>query len=171
MNNNKFTEVVLGIVDECKELLIKKGEDYSTDKDRISHFKDAERFTSLSRWQVWEALFFKHIQGIRTYMKSGRKGLNEDIHHRIRDAINYLIILEAMLVEEKGDAANQDKQEVEVKDYQQEEIPVYAITNPADTYYCATESEYAYIKHRKGFLSPQFKFYSWKGKTWFVPKR
>ena len=107
MNNNQFTEVVLGLLDECKELLVKKGEDYSTDADRLDSFKSAEQFTSLTQWQCWEALFFKHVQSLRSYMKSGRKPLNEDIHHRIRDAINYLILLEAMLVEEQDEKEKQ----------------------------------------------------------------
>ena len=109
MNKNKFDETVLGILDECKQLLVTKGQDYSSDFDRLSHFKEAEKFTGLSQWDVWRVLFFKHIQSVRVYFINDRQKLNEDIKHRIRDSINYLILLEAMLVEE----SEGDKQDAE----------------------------------------------------------
>lgn len=167
MHNNQFTEVTLGLLDECKELLIRKGEDYSTNEDRLDSFKSAEQFTSLTQWQCWEALFFKHIQSLRTYFRSGRKQLNEDIHHRIRDSINYLILLEAMIVEEK----TEDK-----------EGPIDANASEAVdegfkqvTYRCSTQKEFDYIHREPGGLqafasnNPTYTHYSWGRYTYIIP--
>jgi len=162
MHNNQFTEVVLGLLDECKEMLVKKGEDYSTSDDRLDNFKSAEQFTSLSQWQCWEALFFKHIQSLRTYFRSGRKQLNEDVHHRIRDSINYLILLEAMLVEEKEGHATIESDESFDEGFK------------ANVFTVKDETDFKYIQaniQKDSLLLCEYTHYSWNGYTYLVPPR
>lgn len=152
MNQNHFDECTLALLDECKELLITKGKDYSSETDKLANFKEAELFTSCDRWEAWEIYFFKHIQAIQNYFRSGRKPLSESIHHRIRDAINYLVLLEALLVEEEKDAKNEKPKGIKDSNYQ-----------------CESEAEFigyeAYPETKQILRQKGYSHYSWEGET------
>lgn len=154
MNKNAFEEVVTGLLDECRELLIRKGGDYSPNDDKLQNFKQAADFTSCNKWQALEIYLFKHLQAISNWFKSGRKQLNEDIKHRIRDSINYFILLEAMIVEEEQDAKDQATE----------------ADNKTLTYYCRSQSEYDYITDQKAYLSEKYTHYKWKEDIYPAPR-
>ncbi len=166
MNQNQFDEVVLAITDECKQLLMDKGKDYSSVDDKLLNFKQAAQFTSCNKWQALEIYFFKHIQAISNWFKNGRKQLNEDIKHRIRDSINYLILLEAMIVEEEQSHESQgDAAKTQIK-------CTFPIGSKIEkVYYCRNASEYEQIRREEMYLTPEeYDFYHWAGSVYQAPR-
>ena len=64
-------------------------------------FKQGAIRIGLTPLQVWAIYFYKHIAAIETYVKNGSVS-SEPIEGRIADAINYLILLRALIEETKG---------------------------------------------------------------------
>lgn len=86
----------------CRELLCKKGADYSeADTDRCSNFKENAADLDLSPFKIWYVYFNKGWRAIKSYVNKGRVE-SEDIHARITDAINYLILLRALIEDQKS---------------------------------------------------------------------
>ena len=91
------------LFEDCLQLLKDKGEAYSGKKDALANFKiNAERM-GLSKYQIWAVYFNKHIDSINNAIKdnpSTPTDKSEGLGSRIVDAINYLIILKALLTED-----------------------------------------------------------------------
>lgn len=101
MNRNQFNQHVEQLLDGCKTILGTKGEDYSyADEDRLSNFKESAKEVGLTKYQVWYVYFNKGMSAIRRYVSKG-KTESENIHARIQDAVNYLILLDAMITEDE----------------------------------------------------------------------
>lgn len=91
------------LFEDCLQLLKDKGEAYSGKKDALANFKiNAERM-GLSKYQIWAVYFNKHIDSINNAVKDNPEqpsDKTEGLSGRIVDAINYLIILKALLTED-----------------------------------------------------------------------
>jgi len=89
---------------ECLETLLKKGKDYSSSEDCLSNFKrNAERL-GLTKYQVWLVYFMKHVDSICNAVKSNPDNPqveSEPLEGRITDIINYALILEALITEDR----------------------------------------------------------------------
>lgn len=100
MNRDNFNKHVDTVIANCKAILGTKGEDYSyAEEDRLSNFKETAKEVSLTKYNVWYVYFNKGLSSIRRYITKG-KVESENIHSRILDAINYLILLDAMIEED-----------------------------------------------------------------------
>lgn len=158
MNRNQFDETTLALLDECKEMLRMKGEDYTGgDVDRLHAFKELARESNCSPFLVWRVLFTKHIQAIRSHL-DGQRLLSESIHGRIVDAVNYLILLDALIIDgEKEHAADSESQ---TEDANEDE------TNPRASriYFCESEEQYNQIS--VGTFVPPDHFTHFAYKQW-----
>lgn len=100
MNSSQFNQVVATARNRQDNLLKLKGDDYTQHEiDRLSNFKRNAIASGLTTKQVWTVYFLKHIDAIMSYVKTGVEG-SEPITGRLDDAINYLYLLEALIVEE-----------------------------------------------------------------------
>lgn len=100
MNSVDFNRVVEKARARQDSLLKLKGDDYTQHEiDRLSNFKRNAIASGLTTKQVWTVYFLKHIDAIMSYVKTGKEG-SEPITSRLDDAINYLYLLEALIVEE-----------------------------------------------------------------------
>ena len=94
------------LFEDCLQLLRDKGKAYSGDKDALANFKiNAERM-GLSKYQIWAVYFNKHIDSINNAVKDNPDkpaDKTEGLSGRIVDAINYLIILKALLTEDNAE--------------------------------------------------------------------
>lgn len=88
--------------ERCKELLEKKGHDYTDGIDRYFNFTSIAKHLDVSPFQVWSIYFLKHIYAITTFCARGRVE-SEPLEDRITDAINYLLLLKGMLKEPAWD--------------------------------------------------------------------
>lgn len=103
MNQKDFEEVFNHTVKECEKLLILKGREYAGSDDRLANFKRGAARVGATPMQVLNIYLSKHLDSIETFIRDDAKGvtkeLSEPITGRIDDAINYLFLLKAMVVE------------------------------------------------------------------------
>lgn len=98
------------VFNKCLALLQSKGEAYSGKEDSLSNFKENGRKLNMSKYQVWAIYANKHIDSINNAIKYDAYSpvdATEGLSGRIIDAINYLVILEALLYEDNDDSAKQ----------------------------------------------------------------
>jgi len=106
MNTNNFNEIVETRVAAIKSVLTRKAKEYSSDTDRLHNFKVAAK---LSREETTpeQALFGmmrKHLTSVIDMVEDTATGKYPDDalrDEKIGDSINYLILLEALLIERK----------------------------------------------------------------------
>ena len=90
-------------------VLSQKGRDYTAytaDEDgkvsanaNFSALAEMLSDPNIDKYQVWSVFFLKHIQAILSWVAT-RSVESEEIEGRLTDALNYLVILWSMLVED-----------------------------------------------------------------------
>lgn len=98
MNSVDFDRVTTNLVDSCLDILKIGASEYAGDEDRLKNFKGVADKLHISPEEVCMVYMLKHIDGISTYI-TNRKIQRDSIYGRITDAINYLILLNAILLE------------------------------------------------------------------------
>ncbi len=111
MNQNDFNNLVESTMESCKKKLVQKREEYVNDPniDVLSNFKNNAELSIAGTPEGigWE-LMTKHLQSIKDYCE-GRKVGSEVLDEKIGDAINYLVLIKAIISEREGfgiDAVN-----------------------------------------------------------------
>lgn len=111
MNGFRFNQLVEQTVDTCKQIMVSKGGEYAHGDDRLDNFKRNAADLGLNPEDVWAVYFKKHIDAISTYVQDVRKGVtrprSESILGRFDDAINYLILGKALVVEREEQHSKQ----------------------------------------------------------------
>ena len=117
MNQNDFNNLVESTMESCKKVLLKKREEYVIDlaADVLSNFKNNAKLSIAGTPEGigWE-LMTKHLQSIKDYC-AGRKVGSNVLDEKIGDAINYLVLIKAIISEREGfgiDAVNDAVNEV-----------------------------------------------------------
>ena len=111
MTQEKFNDVVIGQMDLCSSLLMKKGAEYAPDAllnmeaDRLEHFKRVAFLMNTTEKAALFGMLSKHLVSISKMCMEERKYPLEKWEEKITDSINYLFILRA-LVEEEVDEKN-----------------------------------------------------------------
>lgn len=102
MDRNTFKILVEARLEECKDILGVKGPAYAGEGDVFASFKrNAERL-GLSPFQVWAVYCGKHYDSITNAIKATPEypiDKSEGLQGRIKDSINYLLLLDGMLSE------------------------------------------------------------------------
>ena len=94
----EFNELRDSIFNSCKELTEKKGKDYTKgDIDVLKNFKEGSECFGFRSEQVLAIFLKKHIDAIYNYIKTNGQSQSEPIEERIKDAINYLVFLQALI--------------------------------------------------------------------------
>jgi hypothetical protein len=103
MNRTEFNK----LVDKRKELiesvLQKKGAEYSGDANVFHNFEEGAKMSFHSKREMvaWEYMT-KHLQSIRDMISDDKAYSEHMIREKFGDAINYLILMEAMMLESNG---------------------------------------------------------------------
>lgn len=100
MKNAEFNKIVNEQLKYCRELLIKKGTEYSNTTDRLVNFKDGSLITGLSAKGTLWGYLSKHLTSLKTMIESYKMYPKEQWIEKITDSINYLILLRALVSEE-----------------------------------------------------------------------
>ena len=100
MTLTEFEEYYDELIKMEKELLSRKGIEYSGKEDRFSNFGKLENDLNLSREKILWIFLKKHLDGILSYINGGYVG-GEPIIGRINDARNYLALLAGMIKEKE----------------------------------------------------------------------
>lgn len=105
MEVEEFTAYVKELLFDCEKVLTSKGADYTRgDKDKLINFKSSGDSLGVSPLQVAGVFLRKQLDPIFKYIKDKRLE-SEPVESRIIDSINYLILLYALVKEDKDDKA------------------------------------------------------------------
>jgi hypothetical protein len=98
-----FTEVVNNRLDQTMKVLLRKETEYATTTDRFHNFKVAARKLNCTPERALLGMMIKHVVSIEDIVDSletDNPKLDVDlIYEKIGDNINYLILLEGMLLQ------------------------------------------------------------------------
>lgn len=105
MNQEQFEELLTARIKAIRAILSSKNKEYATDEDKLHNFKRAGKMLQCSPEQALIGMLTKHIISILDIVDKieynneyPRRKLLEE---KATDAINYLILLEALIVENK----------------------------------------------------------------------
>ena len=105
MNSRDFNHIVQSRLERIQSLLTAKAAEYAPpDSDRLHNFKRAGEMLNCTPEQALIGMWTKHVISILDIVNGLAKGetyTTDLINEKIGDAINYLILLEALLKEKK----------------------------------------------------------------------
>lgn len=112
MNNEAFRDNLDTIHEKIETVLGAKGEEYATDNDRLHNFKVAAQVQGITNKEALSGMMAKHTVSIYDMIADGKYYSQEKWDEKILDHINYLILLRALVVEEKAELARVRKIDV-----------------------------------------------------------
>ena len=101
MTLDEFEKFFEKMVKEERDLLHRKGQEYSGKEDRHANFKRLASQLKLSPEKILWIYLTKHLDGILSYINGDYAG-SEPILGRIEDARNYLALLAGMIVDKEA---------------------------------------------------------------------
>jgi len=114
MHYNEFNQIVSNRIDHCQKVLTSKGQEYSRYGDRLWNFKAAGRKQDCSQADALMGMKVKHDVSIDDMVDDINCGTIPDqamVAEKIGDAINYLLLLEAVIEEARISAEKELPQE------------------------------------------------------------
>lgn len=101
MLQEEFNNIVTKQMKKCWETLFNKGNEYSVQDDRLSHFKKAAAVMESTPKAALFGMLSKHLISLSDMCMDKRKHPKEVWSEKITDSINYLLILAAIVEEEQ----------------------------------------------------------------------
>ena len=109
MRKSRFLKLIESTFTEIRQLTATKGEEYSNtakvDADQLANFKRQAADLGMTQEQILSVYLNKHLDGIKSYVRTGVQH-SEPIVGRIDDAILYLLLFKAMVVDKAEEANN-----------------------------------------------------------------
>ncbi|UCE99925.1 MAG: hypothetical protein JSV82_02340 [Planctomycetota bacterium] len=99
MNNAEFEQIVVDRLEACKETLTQKNKEYSSATDRLHNFKVAARIDNETSEKALWGMYKKHLVSIMDLVEFPGDATPDLLNEKITDAINYHLLLEALLRE------------------------------------------------------------------------
>lgn len=104
MNNTEFEKIIEAQFDRCRETLLKKAEEYADDTDRLHNFKIAAKLQGVTPLTALGGMMAKHTVSVYDLIQGHEDGLEikkEMWDEKIGDSINYLLLMQGLLAEER----------------------------------------------------------------------
>lgn len=104
MTQEKFNVFAKNFVKQTTSVLYAKGKSYALNRDdRLEHFKRAAEYLSTTPKEACLAQLTKHLISIRDMVcaNDGTVFSPEQWDEKIGDAINYLVLLRALVIDEE----------------------------------------------------------------------
>lgn len=102
MNNEDFRNNLDTIHEKVETVLGAKGDEYATDNDRLHNFKVAAQVQGITVKEALSGMMAKHTVSVYDMIADGKDHSLDKWDEKILDHINYLILLRAIVVEEKS---------------------------------------------------------------------
>lgn len=99
MKEERFYKLTDKLILDCMEIMRSKGTAYSGLEDKLGNFKRVAKNLALTPRQVWYVYFAKHLDALSAWLR-GEYRDSESIGGRIKDLINYLFLLHAIIEED-----------------------------------------------------------------------
>lgn len=93
-----FQKLVEKVIAEESAMLLRKADEYASDGDRLSNFRLGAMFTGLSARKTLWGYLAKHLSSVKEIV-DGKVVTPETLREKIGDSRNYLILLEALVLE------------------------------------------------------------------------
>lgn len=114
MNGTEFNKVVEEQIQHCKDLLISKGTEYKSTVDRFHTFDVAAELQNCSSRQALAGMMAKHTVSVYDMCQGEDTYSLDRWEEKITDSINYLLLLKAMVIDEKAKKVKEDNANVAV---------------------------------------------------------
>lgn len=101
MKHQDFETMLLERMSKIKNTLSKKGEEYSSDDDRLYNFKRAAEIQRTTPTKALVGMLAKHLVSVLDIVDSKYSTPDSVLDEKIGDTINYLILLEAAIKDDK----------------------------------------------------------------------
>lgn len=98
MTHEAFIALLEDRIGKMRQTLAKKATEYASGSDRLHNFKEAAAFLRCSHAKACLAFLTKHLVSIVDVVEQGGTDASM-IDEKVGDAINYLVLLEALLKE------------------------------------------------------------------------
>ena len=111
MNAKDFDKIVAERMDWCNKTLCAKGDEYARDGDRLWNFKAAGRKRNQHPAQALAGMEVKHDVSVDDIIDGLARGIvppKELVAEKIGDSINYLLLLEGLIEEARGEVPEVD---------------------------------------------------------------
>ena len=105
MNAKDFDKIVAARMDWCEQTLLAKGEEYSREGDRLWNFKSAGRKRNKHPAEALLDMKVKHDVSVDDIVDDLKRGIvppKEFIAEKIGDSIDYLLLLEGLIEENRA---------------------------------------------------------------------
>jgi len=99
MNQDEFEEVFEHMIGASRDVLVEKAREYANDGDRMHNFKRAAGLSGRTPEQMCWGFNIKHLVSITDMVESGESYPEEKWDEKLGDALNYLILLKALITE------------------------------------------------------------------------
>lgn len=100
MTSKEFSELMEQTFKDCSKLSNAKGADYTNgSQDVLANFKEAGKGIEAHPMDVCWIFMNKHYQAITNYVRTKGQSESEPISERIKDLINYLVLLQGLIKE------------------------------------------------------------------------
>ena len=100
MDGHQFEQVVDRQYKMCWATLVEKAREYADDRDRLYNFKQASALQGVTQRQALGGMLAKHIVSIFDLINEEKCAPTPVWDEKITDAMNYLLLLRAITVEE-----------------------------------------------------------------------
>ena len=108
MNTQKFNEILESTIQKCRDTLKVKSSEYATE-DRLHNFKVAAKIQHCTPITALAGMMAKHTVSVYDLIQRNEQGLDVPMElwdEKIGDSINYLILLMALIREDKDKPVN-----------------------------------------------------------------
>ena len=103
MNDEKFQDLVIEQLEACVDLLSIKGDQYAASEDRLHNFNRAAELEGISVRQALAGMMAKHTVSIYDMCHYSHITYPDEVwDEKIHDHINYLLLLRAIIEDEKN---------------------------------------------------------------------
>lgn len=103
MNNETFNAILDNTLAQTKKVLAGKAEEYTTDVDRLHNFKVAAELQGTTMRQALGGMMAKHTVSVYDLINAEALASPEMWAEKLGDHLNYLILLAAVVEEERGE--------------------------------------------------------------------
>lgn len=101
MTNNQFNLILKNRLESISDVLEKKAEQYAHGDDCLHTFRAAARVNNTSVKKALWGMATKHLVSTMDLVSGDLKNTQQVVSEKLGDLINYLILLEAALWEER----------------------------------------------------------------------
>ena len=101
MTPEEFDKMLDNRLEQIRSVLSSKAKEYAHVGDRLFNFKVAARIHGCTPEQALWGMAMKHLVSVMDLVEGRLEPTPEMVNEKIGDLVNYLILLEAVLLEDK----------------------------------------------------------------------